>query len=338
MRMKLLVGTQDNKYGDHFSNMVSEHYSDAIDVCLCLTKERMNEMLEMQRFDAALLDADWAGGADLTLIHLPILLWTDEDDEKGTQCELRKLRKYQRVSSMVANILEQYAKVSAGGRGADSEKAQITAVWSPGGGVGKTTVALAYATRRLSEGKQVLYLNLEPFSSAPVYFSEIGKSISLVFEMLENREGNVKTLIRGIRRQDNGDGLAYFCKPDNFDDMNILSAENVSALITACAGVTDELVIDMSCVCDERARRVFELADRVLLVTDPTNTSQVKLSQFTSQHNVFSRIRAKSVLIANKGASPDGQFTDAVICFPLVQSADAHAVYTTLSNNSFECR
>ncbi|MCL2201722.1 MAG: hypothetical protein FWB75_07130, partial [Oscillospiraceae bacterium] len=200
---------------------------------------------------------------------------------------------------------------------------------------GKTTVALSYAAQKVAEGKQVLYLNLESFSSVPAYFAQTGKSISAVFEMLENSDGNVKMLIRGICQQDSGVGMAYFCRPENFDDMYALSAENIAELTSVCAGVTEELVIDMSCVCDRRTRKVFELADKVLLVTDPTATAQVKLSQFSTQHTVFESIKDKVVLVANKGAELGCEIAQAVWKLPFVQSANHTAVYKALSG-SFE--
>jgi MinD-like ATPase involved in chromosome partitioning or flagellar assembly len=118
--------------------------------------------------------------------------------------------------------------------------------------------------------------------------------------------------------------------------MNILSTENIIALITACAAVTDELVIDMSCVCDERTTQIFELADRVILVTDPSHTAQIKLSQFSTQNNVFSRIKSKAALVANKGATTYGQLVEPVIRLPHIQSANAPAVYKTLSGSLSE--
>jgi len=278
-----------------------------------------------------MLEPPFIGGTDLSGIQMPLLLWTEEVDITDTQAALKKIRKYQRISSMVADMLEKYAKVSIDGRGAEPEKAQITAVWSPAGGVGKTSVALAYAAKKASEGKQTLYLSLEAFSSIPVYFSEAGKGISAIFEMLENHEGNVSMLIRGIRRYDVNTGVAYFCSPDNYDDMNILSTQNVTELIDACAGVMEELVIDMPCVCDERARQVFMHSDRVLLVTDATGTAQIKLSQFAAQHNVFESIKSKTVLVANKGAEVSHQITDVFITLPLVQTADVSAVCGVLS-------
>ena len=214
----------------------------------------------------------------------------------------------------------------------NSGRANITAVWSPAGGVGKTTVALALAAKKVIDGRQVLYLSLEHFSSVPAYFTDSGKSISAVFEMLESSEGNVRMLIRSVFRRDNG-GIAYFCRPDNFDDINILSTENIATLTSACAFNTDELIIDMSCVCDERTRQVFRLADKVLLVTDPTIAAQTKFSQFASQHDDFDKIKDKTALVANKGAAVDTPMTVGIISLPFVQSADHITVYKTLAVN-----
>ena len=336
MRVKLLIATTDADYAGHISSRISECHADVFDVSVCSLPERLQDTLSARKFDAALLEAPFAESADMQNIQLPLLLWSEDESIPDAAKTLGIVRKYQRISTIAANVLEQYAKVSAGGCGFDPDKAHITAIWSSAGGVGKTTVALAYAAKKISEGKQVLYLNLEPFSSVPVYFSDSGKSISTVFEMLDNQEGNVRMLIQGIRRCSSEVGIAYFCRPDNFDDMNILSAENVAALIEACAGVTEELVIDMSCVCDERARQIFGVADLILLVTDTTTTAQTKLSQFTTQHHIFERIKDKTILVANKGAAVSEPLTDTIISLPYVQSADVTAVYSALSGYSFE--
>ena len=336
MRVKLLVATGDGDYAEHLSDIITKLHGDIIDVSVCLSSESMNDLLANHEFDAALLDAPFAEGADLGHIALPLLLISEDEHLPGALTELGRVIKYQRVSTLIAKVLELCAKTSdgGGGEGPDRGKARITAVWSPAGGVGKTTVALAYATKRLSEGKQVLYLNLESFSSVPAYFEETGKGISAIFEMLDNKEGNIKVLIMGIRRQDSG-GISYFCRPDNFDDMNVLSVENVTALIGACAEICEELVVDLTCICDERTRQVFELADRVLLVADPTTSAHYKLAQFTSQHNAFERIREKAVFVANKGSAPRDLPAGAIAYLPIVQSGNPTAVYKTLSSYSF---
>jgi len=334
MRVQLLIATTDADYTEHLSENITERYADVISVSVCSSAERLRELLSTRKFDAALLEAPMSDGADISSIRMPLCLWTEDNNSPDIAGSCEKIRKYQRISSIVAEVLGKYAKVSTGGRGFNSEKVQITAVWSPAGGVGKTTVALAWSAKKASEGKQVLYLNVESFSSVPVYFPETGKSISTVFEMLENNAGNIEMLIRGIRQTDKGTGVSYFRQPENFDDMNILSSENISTLVEACAGVTEELIVDMSGICDERTQQIFRLADKVLLVTDMTPAARSKLEQFAAQSGVFQTIREKAILVANKGAAIDKPIVDEVIKLPLVQSADANEVYNTLSKIS----
>ena len=332
MRIKLLIATNDAAYAKHLSSILSAHHSHMLDVSVCTAAGYLPDALPAQRYDAALLDPELAKGADLRSIRLPMLLWSDEESSIGHDTELRKVNKYQRVSSIAAAVLECFSRVSENNRSPVSKRAKITAVWSPAGGVGKTSVALAYAAKRVREGKEALYLNLESFSSAPIYFTEEGKSISSVFEMLETNEGNVKMFIQGVQCRENG--VSFFCGPENFDDMNILSAENIAVLIDACSELTDELVIDMSCNCSERERQVFELADKILLVTATSASSQIKLAQFANQHNVFERIRRKSTLVNNMGASATKPHVDSVVFLPLVRSADTSAVCKALSDSN----
>ena len=329
MLIKLLIAAMDSDYAGHLSGFISVYYADAVSVSVCSSAGGLSDLLASQRFDVALLDAEMAEGADLRYVHMPLLLWAEEEQSAEPDRDLKKVRKYQRISSIVADVLERYAKVTSNSHSPDLRRARVTAVWSPAGGVGKTTVALAFANSKAAGGKQAMYLNLEQFSSVPAYFAESGKSISSVFEMLEAEEGNLKMLIRGLSCRNNG--VTYFCRPENFDDMNILSAENIAVLIGACSELTDELIIDMSCFCGERERQVFELADRILLVTDTSGTAVTKLSQFASQHNVFECIKTKSTLVNNMGAVATKPHVDSVIFLPLVQSSDTYAVYKTLS-------
>ena len=306
-----------------------------VDLSVVSASDHLKEKLLEEKFNIAILEASMINGADLQRVDLPVLLWPeggcDTDELEG----LIKVRKYQRISSMIGGVLEQYARSSAGKNGLDSDRAYITAVWSPAGGVGKTSIALAHSLKKATEGKQAFYLNLEQFSSTSAFFPESGRSISSIFEMLEAGEGDLKMLVQSIRQRDRRTDLSFFCCPENFDDMNILTTDNVAALINACCEAADELIIDMSCSCDERNRKILEFADRILLVTDSSATTQTKLTQFASQHNVFQCIKEKTTLVANKGATAASELFETAICVPFVQSNDAGTVYRTLSGFDF---
>lgn len=263
MKIKLLIATADNDYAEYLSNILSEKYSNTFEVSVCSSLERLRDLLAINKFDTALLESDFISTVPLNSISLPLILVGESGVISDSQ--LKKVRKYQRISSIVGNVLENYSEIDKNINSFGTNKAHIIAVWSPSGGSGKTTVALAYAAHKISGGKQAMYLNLENFSSTSAYFQENGKSISKVFEKLDT---NVHMFLMGIRQQDKGSGITYFCGPENYDDINILTVNDIETLIDACAIEVDELVIDLSSQCDEKVQKIFDLVDAVLIICD----------------------------------------------------------------------
>lgn len=333
MKIKLFLASGDKDYLEHLSHALAEKYADVFEVSLCTSAASMQEMLQGGSFDVALLTHDLATNVNLNAVRLPLLLCGEQLSVKESASELEQIPKYQRISNIVGTVLEKYAEKGSAVGNFRANRAQITAVWSPCGGTGKTSVALAYAASLIAAGKQATYLNLENFSSTSVYFSENGKSISTAF----GKPGiDLAMLLMGIRQQDSGSGISYFCGPDNYDDMNILTADDLTLLIAACAANTKELIIDLASQCDGRVWKIFELADTVLLVCDASAVSRAKLQQFTNQHNIFQQIREKSVLVANKGSHVEQTPFQRSLQLPLIQSGDATSVYKTLSGSLFE--
>jgi cellulose biosynthesis protein BcsQ len=332
MKIKLLIASADSDYAEHFSNILSEKYSDVFAVSVCSSTERLRDMLTTEIFNVALLESSFSSAANLDTIHLPLLL-VDETEAADSSRGMKKICKYQRISSIAGNVFENYAEAGKSVSSFNAARARITAVWSPAGGTGKTTVALAYSTNAVSKGKQAVYLNFENFSSTSAYFRENGRSISKAFERLES---NIHLFLMGIRQQDSGSGISYFCGPENYDDISILTANDIEKLINACATEIDELIVDLSSQCDDRVQRALELADTVLIVCDPSNISKVKLKQFVNQHNVFGQIHAKTVLVNNKDAKTTESSIDKVIQLPFVQSPDPISIYKTLSGGNFD--
>jgi len=222
MRIKLLIATVDVLYAKLISDSISEFHAEKINVSICSALEGLQEALSKQRYDVALIDPALIEYINMSTIHLPLLLWSENETNADLPEGIGKINKYQRISSIVASVLEKFARISKNGYGPDSRQAKITAVWSPTGGVGKTTVAVAYSLSNAADGKEAFYLSLEDFTSVPGLFRGKGRSISTVFEMLENHDGNVKMLIQGVCCRDNN--ISYLCGPDNYEDMSILTS------------------------------------------------------------------------------------------------------------------
>jgi len=328
MKIRLLIATADKDYTDHLSKTISKRYADTLELSICSSKERLPDLTTVNRYDAALIEPDFVPAIKPGSVQVPFVL-IDEMALGADNSELKRIRKYQRISSMTGQILEGCAEIGKRA-GADANKAQITAVWAPAGGAGKTTVALAYAASRVAAGKVVVYLNLENFSSTSVYFADSGRSISKAFGKLGS---NLQLFLLGIRQQDVGSGIMYFCGPENYDDINVLTKEDIETLINACAADIDELVVDLSSQIDERVVKTFSMADKVLIIADPSKASQVKTQQFICQHDVFGQIEAKAILVNNKGANSAEERISRTVMLPLVQTNDPISVFKTLSGN-----
>ena len=203
MKIQLLIAVGESDYAEHLSRVLAERSGDIFELSICSAPDRLAGILASQRFDAALLDGDMAAGANLSGIRLPLLVWDGASALDESVRELPRVRKYQRISAIGSDVVQRCAAVSGPQESLDDSRAAVTAVWSPAGGVGKTTAALALAISRAAAGKRAVYLDLEPFSAAPALFKEPGQSISDVFEKLD---GDVALLLQGVRQQDAATG------------------------------------------------------------------------------------------------------------------------------------
>lgn len=338
MKVRTLIATNDKEYVTRLSDCISDRHSGAVDAYICTDPALLKKALSEKSYDIGLFGHEMLSAGDIARIPLPMILWTDEH-HSNIKTGYVPISKHQRISSLVSDMLQRYAKISKRTHNIVSRRTNVTAVWSPAGGVGKTTVALSYANHLASKQKSVFYLNLEPFSSVPAFFGNNEKSISLVFELLDAQEGDVGLFVEGIASCD--DGIKYLAAPENFDDINILTPENLSELVSACSASADELVVDLSSVMDEKTKQIFRESDRIILVVEPSFLSDVKFSQFWSQCDMLDEIKEKIVLLVNKGCV-DGlpaKIADNIksshepIFFPLVEAQSESSIYKILSTS-----
>lgn len=322
MIMRLLIVAGDRDYVEHLSGVLAEKYSDTFEVHVCSSVDMLREIFTGRKFDVALIEPAFVGEASLSGIKLSLIL-RSADDRTPVPEKLDGVAKYQRVSSIVREILDKYARANPDMDMGGGE-ARLTAVWSPRGGSGKTAVALACAAGKVAAGKKVAYFSLQPFSDGAAYFQQTGKSVSTIFG--ENG-GSLGLLAQSIRLQDRGSGILYFCDPTNYDDICELTGGDIEALLKGLTYGTDELVVDLPSEWNEKISRVFDMADTVMAVIDRKHDP--KWEQFSSQHNVYERIKDKLVTVANKGASTEE--ISAATALPRVPSENPVVVYKTLS-------
>lgn len=328
MKIRLLLATGDVDYIDHLSRVLLERHANVFDVTVCSDVNYLSEILSKGTFDVALLEGDMLSLPGFRKVQMSLLLWDEAEELPDEAKEYERIRKYQRISAICSQITQRYAAVSGGRSGYRAGRAKITAVWSPTGGVGKTTVALALAAKRASEQKNTVYFSLEPFSSNAVFFKEPGKTISTVFEKMD---GNVPLLFQSISQEDAMTGIHYYGQPNNYDDISILTEEDMEELLESCAEGADEVVVDLGSYYSKPLRKALLLADQVFLVVNGSPVSYAKYEQFRTQHNLYAEIREKIIVVANQGARIAATENETVLSLPNVETDDSVSTYRTLS-------
>lgn len=333
MKIQLLIATNDRDYADYLYTVLARKQADIFELGLCSDPAKLESMLQRRTYDICLLEPVEGAAYPLERVRLPLILQGPHTELPEALRSYACIRKYQRISELVSAVLSRYSECEQSADALGQAAAKITAVWSPAGGVGKTTVALACAARAAMDGRQAAYLSFESFCSLGAFLKDEGKSISSVLERIDQ---NPAVQMRSIRQQDAATGIYYYGAPENYDDIGILGKADVLSLLNAAAAGVDELIVDLPPVCDERVRCAFERANQIFLVTDMSAAAQQKLKIFTTQNSVYDEVRHKLVYVCNKGtrSTPDG--AGSCISLPLVQSADPSQVFRTLSANRFQ--
>lgn len=299
MVIRIAIADEDIEYINRIINILERY--DNLDILAYTDTDALENAIRTKKIDILLFGSSIISPYMLEdRDFIPVVLW---DEENGSQevMQYRKIYKYQRISKIYQQILEIYAEISGdSGEMQGQNKAAIVAFYSPVGGAGKTTLALAAATKYARQGKRTIYLNLENMASDDCYLPETeGHGISEVAASLEdniNHTLKIQSLLQ--TKRENLFYLNHFDSPNDFAE---LSAEEEKQLIEVIqkTGLFDVIIIDMQTVTDEKSKIVFELADRIALIEKPDEMAEKKLHRFYGQAYIMNEYGRKMVRILN---------------------------------------
>jgi hypothetical protein len=123
------------------------------------------------------------------------------------------------------------------GAGNGEGKAAVIAVYSPSGGIGKTTLALHLCQVAGVRGLRVFYLNLEPWNATSLWFGDEGRDdFSRMLYTLQSQPDKAAARMTELRRRHPTLKLDYFAPCGNADERFELTSETVRLLLSSIAG------------------------------------------------------------------------------------------------------
>ncbi len=279
MKIKLVVLDEDNNYLNRVLAALSSKYGEKLEIYSFTDKESALAVLESSKIDVFLAD----GVYEIETENLPkrcafaYLVDSAEIDMFRGQPALAR---YQKVDSIYKAILDMYSEKSEGTStlGKSNELCKLVLFTAASGGTGSSDMAAACAMRYAKQGYRSLYLNLEKFGSADVFFKGVGQGdMSDIILALKNKKSNLRLKLETSVKKDES-GVFFFSQAKIALDMLELSIEECLQLVTALKNscLYDYIVVDIDFSLDRKMIDFYKQMSAVVWLSDGSETANIK--------------------------------------------------------------
>ena len=281
--------------------MVLADYKD-LAISIYSNKEALENALRSKKIDILLFgNTIYDGQVSLNKETLAVMLYDSDEPVPETCSAFKKVNKYQRIGTIYQQVMYEYSEYARSkGVVIGGAKTKTIAFYSPIGGSGKTTLALATAIKLSIEGKKTFYLNFEDLASDECVLPNANeKGISEIASVLESNV-DFKIKIQGLLQQKN-DNFFYMKHFDSPNDIYELSGEEREKIIDIIENTKlfDVIILDMGTSMNPDSLKPFDIAEAIVLVERNSTISNKKMEAFLSQTHILHQYKAKMSRVLN---------------------------------------
>lgn len=282
MAIKVAVIERDSRFLDRLTNVFSKSYSDKLelypftdpDVALS-TLAFIKPHILIAEESVPIAPSSLPLGC--ALAYFVSAVGTDRVGGYRAICKFQRAELiYKQILGIVSDSGDSAAQ--AGRQASDSKFLVFT---SPAGGVGVSTSAAAFALKAASQGKRVLYLDLDEYGCPGLYFHGEGSySFGDVLHMLVHKDGNLTDLLSHATRKDPR-GVSFFREAPDTTVYPTVSAEDISRLLRELRVLAafDYIAVDIPFAKLLTQRELWDRAAGIVLLTDDSELGQRKLTR-----------------------------------------------------------
>ncbi len=339
--MNLIIADNNIDYAARLSAVIAQSYKHSFSITVFSEEQKLAQFLHKNSVNVLLADISLAN-AIMESSNIGLVLVLVENNELLLDIKLKDyqiINKYQRVSKIVQRIFDYYADSNPGNFYTlkTRETSKIIVCFSPGGGVGKSTIAIAMACKYTMLGHRAFYLNLEKFSSTGTFFKAgSGKGMSELLKCL-HQGSELELKIKSLCRQDTATGVLFFSQPDNLLDIEAVTVDDLRQIISGLisCSLCEYLIVDTPADISATNMELLDLADQLVIISDVSKTNQQRLQQLENAAQVFAAHRHKTGLIINKASIGNPLKTKAHILarIPLMQIDDPGDLAVYIAQN-----
>ena len=315
MKIKLAILEKDQSYLNRIVSVFGTKYADNFQIYSFTDMDVAFSTLETAKIEVMVA----SDAFEIDVSKLPkrcaFAYFVDAPDVEMLNGQ-RTICKFQKADLIYKQILSIYSE-NAGNMsglkfGDDSSK--IIFFQPVSGGVGASSMAAACAMHFAAKGKKTLYLNLERFGSANVFFNAEGQfDMSDIIFALKSKKTNIAMKLESCVKQAEN-GVFFYSQSKIALDMMELNSEDIMRLISELQliGSYDYIIVDADFSIEREELKIYRKAHTVVWVGDGSELSNNKLLRAfnalnTLEQNAESPIPNRMVLIYNKFSNKTGK-------------------------------
>lgn len=290
MKIRLAILDKDEVYLKRLESVFNVKYADKLETFIFTDREFALRSLWEKKIDVFLADEAF----DIEMTQLPsncgfayMVDTADIESVKG----IAAVCKFQKAETVYRQILGMFSEKTAAvvGSHKEGEGGKVLAFVSAAGGTGSSVAAAACAMHFAQKGKKALYLNLEKFGSADVFFQAEGSAcLSDVIRAVKSRTGNLAMKLESTVKQD-ASGVFFYSSARLALDIAELSVGETQQIVSVLkqAGGYDYIVLDLDFSLETGMLKLLGECDTIIFVADGSAASNVKLERVVTSMNLM---------------------------------------------------
>lgn len=302
MKIKIAIADTNETYARRLFEALQRQEN--LSLSVFTDKKRMESDLSSTRYDIILFDYSmYSGDGIFKNAKLSVLLYDEEAEQPyiGTG-KYKVVKKYQRGSSIYKEVIGLYSEFVSDSVffGRSGEQCRVLCVYSPAGGVGKTTVSMAIANTIANMGRNVMYLNFEPIPAYGSFMPLKGeKGMGALLAAIDGN-GSFSLKLESLMKK-TLQGIIYFEKFENLLDIYELTAEDVEKLIRMISETVkaDFIIVDMGTQYDAVNRSIMDISDKIVFVERNDSIAEEKIRAFAAHPTVIREYADKICSVIN---------------------------------------
>ena len=291
MKIKVAILGSDKVYLNRLVSAFNSRYTEKLEIYSFTVKQTAYEALAANKIDMFLAEDSFEIDRQYIPGRCGFAYLVDSADIESYR-EEQVIHKFQKADLIYRQILSIYAENVSDITGLHMEQGnggKVIAYLAASGGTGASTAAAACAVRLAKKGRKVLYLNLEQFGSADVFFHAEGTgTFEDIIYAIKSKKGNLSVKLESAVKQDVS-GVWFYSSTTTALDMAELSSAEIRNVITTIkmGGSYEYIILDMDFSLEMSELDILRECSQIVMVGDGSPISNRKLERVMASMKIL---------------------------------------------------